>query len=101
MEKANVFGGVLPSSKQPLNYLRHFYKIMKLFFSNYAINAISTAVITDLQLYNKIKNFKTFGLDKCIALYIRETSLKSEDQIIQLSIPIHRIFIQTESDDSK
>lgn len=29
---------------------------------------------------------------KCIALYIRESSLKNEGQIIQLNIPIHRIF---------
>lgn len=32
MEKAHVFGGVQPSPKQPLNYLRHFYKIIQLFF---------------------------------------------------------------------
>lgn len=64
MEKANVFGGVLPSPKQPLNYLRHFHKIIQPFLSYYAVNARSTAAITDLQLYNgKIKIFKTFGPD--------------------------------------
>lgn len=65
MEKANVFRGVLPSSEQPLNYLRHFYKIIQLFFfSYYAVNARSRAAITDLQLHSsKINFFRTFEAD--------------------------------------
>ena len=64
MEKANVFRGVLLSPNQPLNYLRHFYKIIQLFFVLYTVNARNAATITDLQLYNgKIKNFKTSGPD--------------------------------------
>lgn len=97
MEKANVFTGVLLSPNLPLNYLRPFYKIIQLFFILYTVNARNKATITDLQLYNgKIKKFwKLWARDiKGIALYIRETSLKSEVQNIHLVSPIHKLFFK-------